>query len=246
MTMFDGYGDCGYGELMDMEMEMDFVPVITHWPPRQGSSSRLAPLRVVSGWARAHGWPGDPPRVALLPNPPPPLPCVLQSTPAAVPPDPQPEPAAVLLRPPTVEDLQRERRRLEVRLEALSRNYLDTTARLREAEKYAEETHEKHAKYVEAVAKRESNFLKDSMATEKALQTKIRAQEDKVTAAVTKLDIMEDKLTCVICMDSERDTVPPCGHLSMCSNCAHANNPKKCPVCRKVYRMQTLRKIFYS
>lgn len=143
------------------------------------------------------------------------------------------------VRQQTLEDLQRERRRLQLRLEAQSKIYMETIARVREAEKYAEDTYEKHVKYADAMAKRESNFLKDSMATEKALEAKIMERDAKVAE-------LENHMTCIICMDSQRNVVPACGHLTMCRDCAQANNPKKCPLCRKTYRVDTIRKIYFS
>lgn len=123
---------------------------------------------------------------------------------------------------------------------------LEIAAQLREAR-------ERHAAYVDSMARRESNFLKDSKATEKALQTRIKKQQEELDEAKTTLRAItaersqrEDEMTCVICMEFKRDVLPPCGHLSMCGNCAQANTPKKCPVCRKVYSMKSVRKIFYS
>lgn len=43
----------------------------------------------------------------------------------------------------------------------------------------------------------------------------------------------DDSKLCVICMDAEKTQVcVPCGHRCLCAECAEANKPDKCPVCR--------------
>lgn len=135
---------------------------------------------------------------------------------------------------------------LRLRLEDLTRVHAGTTERLRQAEQAVTEAREERARYASTMARRESSLLKDSRNTETALLVKIADKETQVAAAHEKAGAAEERMACVVCLDARREAVPPCGHLSMCMGCAELNVPKKCPICRKGYRLSGMRKVYFS
>ena len=57
------------------------------------------------------------------------------------------------------------------------------------------------------------------------------AARDATRQAERATAVLEGRLMCVVCMDSERDTlVGPCYHLAMCAGCA--GGVQECPICR--------------
>lgn len=60
-----------------------------------------------------------------------------------------------------------------------------------------------------------------------------RAREER-EGKVTHTEPLNESFTCIICYVTPREVVLlPCGHVSMCADCAYKNINRPCPICRK-------------
>jgi len=57
-------------------------------------------------------------------------------------------------------------------------------------------------------------------------------QQKAATAALAKVDLMEDEKLCIACKERPRNCIyESCGHISMCMQCSEKWD-KDCPECR--------------
>ena len=75
--------------------------------------------------------------------------------------------------------------------------------------------------------------LADAQQKVALLETKLAQAQRLVVATQGELADLKENVECTVCFDRPRCMATmPCGHLSLCSQCAHDLTTNLCPICR--------------
>ncbi|KAK7590879.1 hypothetical protein V9T40_002492 [Parthenolecanium corni] len=77
--------------------------------------------------------------------------------------------------------------------------------------------------------KRKQILLRRERLLEMATRARLERQRTQ-----PRNQLSEDSFTCIVCLNQPREVILlPCGHISMCYDCAYQCNDRPCPVCRE-------------
>lgn len=121
--------------------------------------------------------------------------------------------------------------------------------KLRDSEEYLQKTEQFYENQKHGLDTRYNDLLYEHAHAElkyKDTLTTLHLELDVAHEKIQKQNDDLERFMCIICVTNDRNVVPPCGHASMCKECASIARPRMCPICRAAYRTSSLRPMYLS